>query len=1423
MRNVSTQVMIEPSCVEEWYRWLSLRENEKKSLYLADHGNQLVADNNNEQGLTHDYEGREILELLQNAGDAAASAGVRGKVAIELRRDGIVVANTGAPFSSGGVNSLRTAHLSPKRLSKKLLVGEKGLGFRSILNWTSTPVISSGALQLVFSGQYTRRIYESLCANSLSLVENVDRYRKSENQILVPTLVFPAFSADGDVTEWLDTDCLRSTYALCLEYRKRGFDTAVGMPFRSENSFDIAITQLEELNPEFLLFVDSLAEISIQIEGDESPQLWRKENKENGQVTITSNGKVRGRWHVHDFGHESIPEEYVDEDGKEQDFQVVIAAPVDTDLRALRNRLFTYFPTNVEIPLPVLCHATLRLEANRNRPTASRANNYILKRLAEAIVKVAEKHTSKDDPWFGLRLLCASGAYPLELNRAAFPEALIAESSKRRLVPCFDGEFRCPGEAYFLKGATDDWLPRAHFSEVARHPDNEVDWKWLAALKMSELKAEEFERRLSSQTLTEDERVGLISGIIRNGLPKEFHISELLTDSTGKRIESGNSVFLSPNTDVPALPEWVKLRFLSAGMRQKLQISIVQDESRDLLQDLSEFGVMRFDRAAVVQRVVAEANRRCHENPEAEAKYRMELLQFLQTVFHHATKSDGDSFKFPTDARMELFNQVGSYKSAKSLYLSRNYGLPGTINQNLYESWMPENLVAPSEELGITGTAEELTAFLKWLGVAEYPREIRSTKYNWEFRTYVLATLDYPAKFGNDYTFNSPDEVEEFGVAEYQTLDGLDEILERSPAAAILGWLAADNRFAGWERRSAVHCKLTARRSGDWKSVVRFYQGEVPSYITWKIAYTAWLPNSTKNLLPPSDCLNAASRYELLFPRPADPFLSGDMNYGIQNSRDLFRAWDRAGVLPGLDRLEIDQIYEILLSMPDKSPDGAAARLLSRWLLENTDTGFGRHGSNYATFATCGMMWGKKGNHEGYFPVSELRFKGSESFPEEILHQYAIADLPSHRVGAKQVERLFHIKSLADETISQCVKDFIKAPMSDLENLRFQQVKPFLKRMRESTSIKADNLTALDRLDLILCDELTVRISAEGYDTVVEVAPWESILDAGNLFIKTDKTKGSKVSPGLLSNSLGVGIARLFGLKTGDAFANMYRCSAEERPILLSQMYGEESLAGLISNDQAEHELRNLPIYEVPLPNSRLSDSQTKGDTNPSQEEDEESLVAGVELMLITPDILNRIEVTSQPHSPESPRAPRRMIVRRESIGGGVKRSAHRVTDGVLCERLAFAFEEEQGRFPIAMDNITGTDGAGCDIFSFDSEETRSRFKSIVPREMTLVARFIEVKGRGDARAKIDLRGNEFDCARRESKRYFLYRFYESGSGDYSLTLLQDPIHQEEAISHSVTIDLEAASASLRYELSPAPQCQQAESVGTEKPHLRIP
>src|SRR6476661_9696866 len=73
-------------------------------------------DANAEEDLVHGgYRDRLLVELAQNAADAATRAGVAGRLRLELAGGVLRAANTGAPLDEGGVQGLATLRASAKR------------------------------------------------------------------------------------------------------------------------------------------------------------------------------------------------------------------------------------------------------------------------------------------------------------------------------------------------------------------------------------------------------------------------------------------------------------------------------------------------------------------------------------------------------------------------------------------------------------------------------------------------------------------------------------------------------------------------------------------------------------------------------------------------------------------------------------------------------------------------------------------------------------------------------------------------------------------------------------------------------------------------------------------------------------------------------------------------------------------------------------------------------------------------------------------------------------------------------------------------------------------------------------------------------------------------------------------------------------
>jgi hypothetical protein len=198
---------------DEWHKYIQAELDAGEAAYAAKPA-FLVRDFNDERQTRDDYAGRELLELIQNAADAASEVGGAGRVLIEVRKSGMFVANTGQAFRPSGVTSLMTAHLSDKPQRKKGLIGSKGLGFRAILNWSREPLISSGALEIAFSQTHAHKQVHSLTHKHRA----IGRFLQTRQMQPAPVLPFPLF---GDHFDDLDKDGLERL-AYCRQLRSLG-------------------------------------------------------------------------------------------------------------------------------------------------------------------------------------------------------------------------------------------------------------------------------------------------------------------------------------------------------------------------------------------------------------------------------------------------------------------------------------------------------------------------------------------------------------------------------------------------------------------------------------------------------------------------------------------------------------------------------------------------------------------------------------------------------------------------------------------------------------------------------------------------------------------------------------------------------------------------------------------------------------------------------------------------------------------------------------------------------------------------------------------------------------------------------------------------------------------------------------------------
>lgn len=133
---------------------------ENRKTYYQQNIDDMIAAFNRERETEKEYNGRQLLELLQNADDQISNS-----VLIELNSNlkTLKICNSGencVPFSFEGIKSLMISDLSPKTTKK--YIGNKGLGFRSIINWSQKITINNGDIDIIFSKDIVDNIYNDL-------------------------------------------------------------------------------------------------------------------------------------------------------------------------------------------------------------------------------------------------------------------------------------------------------------------------------------------------------------------------------------------------------------------------------------------------------------------------------------------------------------------------------------------------------------------------------------------------------------------------------------------------------------------------------------------------------------------------------------------------------------------------------------------------------------------------------------------------------------------------------------------------------------------------------------------------------------------------------------------------------------------------------------------------------------------------------------------------------------------------------------------------------------------------------------------------------------------------------------------------------------------------------------------------------------
>jgi len=219
---------------------------------------RLQEDVSQESQVAHDYRGRLVYELLQNADDALLGVTTTDDRALfRLTDSELWVANTGRAFTEADVRGLCGLGASSKGQSdgpKRASIGHKGLGFKSVLEVTHTPEAYSETVSFRLGREYA--------ATQVSALWNdLERGRVRG----VPAMRFPSKITDP--------------HPVWQSLRDEGYHSAFRFPFHdgvAEEQRAALADQLLSLPMTSVLFLKHLEEVVIEVatSSKESVRHW---------------------------------------------------------------------------------------------------------------------------------------------------------------------------------------------------------------------------------------------------------------------------------------------------------------------------------------------------------------------------------------------------------------------------------------------------------------------------------------------------------------------------------------------------------------------------------------------------------------------------------------------------------------------------------------------------------------------------------------------------------------------------------------------------------------------------------------------------------------------------------------------------------------------------------------------------------------------------------------------------------------------------------------------------------------------------------------------------------------------------------------------------------------------------------------------
>lgn len=1034
-----------------------------KDVYFID-PNRILQDYRKETAEIEGYHGRELLELLQNAVDELETATKR-YVCIELSGNTLRFSNNGSLFSEAGITSLMYSNLSPKHNTHKY-IGNKGTGFRSVLNWANCVRIYSGDLSIEFSTECAEELLNELLSK-----EAIKSYQTKNPDLKVATLVVPKI-----INPLLEKE----------------YDTVIEIDVKDAMLEDVQ-DQIKNIDARTLLFLNKLERLTItrnfdKIVFDKSPQ---SETEELSNVLIRTyvNNQIidTDKWMIA-YREDKVEERY---------YKVSVA--YKTDMSVKPGVLYSYFKTQIEFPVPALVHGTFDLSANRNHLNETPLNKTVLEAACSLLIDTAMHIDEYAIDYAPLRLLSLKKDFPTELVWTKIDEFYYRAIADRKLFPTVNSEYiSFADNPKFYESRIADYVNGVYFSSLLLYSEDDAIRsmiKKLAKLQSSNLKYDydAISKGIDSllPAMNVKERAALCVEFLKdhNTIPKGSFPPKFILDSDNRVVNYKHYIFFPPETkngDFPQPPKFASLVYMQRGLLSAFRDALGTTVTlRTLAEKLSTLNVREYNLTEIIRSVISKLNNREKKYSKNTRKCCIETVFWLWRISKRDRLQDINlqTFRVPTVARDEKI------RSADILYLGEEYG--NTITENLFVG-KDDLFIASPQVYGIClDEINRFSEFLMGIGIAKYPRiiykEIRPLPD--AYKAILLRNFDYPLMAG-DSVYLSLNDLAQASISRVnvETIEHYEAILEKAETKHIITWLQSDDR---------ARLLVTAKYEQSQKSlgyVSKGYQqydrhisnNKISCFMRYEFSQRLWIDVAGKRYSI-SQCLLRNGVGQLLLPYAVEPDLD---NYVtgyyqlISEKADIRLLFTKIGAAETFAELSTNALYGILLALPSFDENGEISKALYHSIIDARGLSVLEEGNaNYKKFMESGMVYCK--NIRAFTDIKSALYLTEKTVSKEVLKNFKLIAIPS-RQNQEIIKRYFGVNSIKIKGTIVGTPVIHNLDSEFVEDFNSFKVYAFCYRIRNA---KQGEITSIKSIKVRLCNTIeanyeTERVALDDYSFI---------------------------------------------------------------------------------------------------------------------------------------------------------------------------------------------------------------------------------------------------------------------------------------------------------------------------------------------------